>query len=72
MKIQSSKTIDNNVIKVYCDDDYELKSLTLEQEQALGKLELDNMLNDNKTKRSLNSISNEILSRAIHWASKNN
>ena len=29
MKIQSSKTIDDNVIKVYCDDDYELKSLTL-------------------------------------------
>ena len=36
------------------DDDYTLETLTSEQEQTLGKLELDNKINENKGKRIVN------------------
>ena len=38
---------------------YKLETLTLEEEQSLGKLELDNKMNDNKRKRNLNSLLSE-------------
>ena len=57
MKTLKSKTLENDLVaKVYCDDDYELESLTLQQEQSLGKLELDNKTNESKAKRSTNAL----------------
>ena len=43
-------------MKLYCDNDYALVSLTQEEEAKKGKIELDNILNGNKRKRNLNSL----------------
>ena len=54
IKILTSKQLSDDVaIKIYDDADYILQSLTLEEEQKLGKLEIDNLINDNKTKRMI-------------------
>ena len=56
IKIMTSKVVDGAAaMKIYDDSDYKLETLTLQQEQTLGKLELDNKMNDNKRKRTLNS-----------------
>ena len=45
IKILASKQLDGGVTsKIYDDDDYALESLMSEQEQSLGKLELDNKI----------------------------
>ena len=60
LKISTTKQLqDGATIKTFNDDDYELESLTLEEESRLGKLELDNKMNENKRKRSLNALLSE-------------
>ena len=60
-RLKIKKTVilpDATTIKVYSDEDYILQSLSLEEEQKLGKTktQLDNVINDNKKKRNLNSF----------------
>ena len=60
LKISTTKQLqDGATIKTFNDDDYELESLTLEEESRLGKLELDDKMNENKRKRSLNALLSE-------------
>ena len=67
IKILTSKQLSDDVaIKIYDDDNYILQSLTLDEEQKLGKLELDNKMNENRRKRDLNSILSEQRVQGAH------